>query len=266
MYGRGWRPYVTVAQRQHKAAKAAAKLIKKGKKVMPINLEGRVISDTFWGKAWCRHLELFSDFENRLPRGKMYVRNGSVIHLDIDAAKIEALVQGASLYNVKITIKQLDRKKWAAIRNYCSGRIDSVIELLQGRLSSGVMKTMIDRDRGLFPKPKEMVFSCSCPDWANMCKHIAAVLYGVGHRLDHEPELLFKLRNVDHMELMSRAHLKVASPPRKSNIIKDKNLSKIFGIVIAESRTDAALFPIKKVGSNEYVKSKRRRGKLLIPR
>ncbi len=250
MYGGGWAPYVSVAERRRKAAKVAAMMIKKGKKVLPVNMQGRKISTTFWGQAWCRHLEAFSDFENRLPRGRTYVRNGSVIHLDIDTAKVEALVQGLSLYKVAVKIKELDRKKWSVIRSHCAGQIGSVIELLQGRLSSGVMQAMVDQDQGLFPKPKEMIFSCSCPDWAEMCKHVAAVLYGVGHRLDHEPALLFKLRNVDHLELMDAAHVRQGSTRGKSHIIKGQDLSKIFGIDLVDSRSGTTTSKNGKVGGH----------------
>jgi uncharacterized Zn finger protein len=225
-----WPPYVPVEERRRKAAKTTARMIKKGEKPLPVNLRGRQISTTFWGQAWCRHLEAFSDFSNRLPRGRTYVRNGSVIHLNIHTARIEAMVQGSSLYKVTVKVEELDRKKWSAIRASCAGQIGSLIELLQGRISSSVMQSMSDQDRGLFPKPKEMTFSCSCPDWARMCKHVAAVLYGVGHRLDHDPALLFKLRNVDHLDLIDGARVTTRPPKNKARIIRGQDLSKIFGI------------------------------------
>ena len=233
MYGWGWPRYVSAAEKRQKAEKAVAKMIKKGQKISPVNLEGRTLTKTFWGKAWCDHLESFSDYENRLPRGRSYVRNGSVVHLEVTQGRIEALVQGTSLYKVNIDIKSLAPQKWQAILKNCCGQIDSVIELLQGKLSSGVMTAMTDKHTGLFPDPKEISLKCSCPDWADMCKHVAAVLYGVGHRLDREPELLFKLRKVDHMELM-KAGVKVRTPPSATaRVIKNQNLSEIFGIDIA---------------------------------
>lgn len=231
----GWRPYVPVAEKRRRAEKAAAKMVKSGKRVQPVRFDGRTIARTFWGQAWCRHLESFSDYENRLPRGRSYVRNGSVVHLEVEQGGIKALVQGSSLYKVNIEIKHLTPKKWDTVLKNCSGQIASVIELLQGRLSSGVMNTVVDKHQGLFPAPKEISFACSCPDWAQMCKHVAAVLYGVGNRLDHEPELLFKLRKVDHMELINTAPLKApALRPAQSHIIKREHLSEIFGIDIAE--------------------------------
>jgi uncharacterized Zn finger protein len=252
MYGGGYyRPYVSVAERRRKAEKAAAKMAKRGEKVSPVRIDGRTIAKTFWGKAWCDHLESFSDYENRLPRGRTYVRNGSVIHLGIEKGKIEALVQGSSLYKVKIDIKYVDKKRWSQILGGCSGQIDSVVELLQGKLSSGVMKTVTDKHHGMFPQPKEISLGCSCPDWAVMCKHVAAVLYGVGARLDEEPELLFKLRHVDHLDLISQASIKTpAKKSAKAQVIEDQDLSNLFGIEI-----DSVDLP---AGTNRLTKSPKR--------
>ncbi len=231
-------PYVSVAKRRQKAAKTAAQMAKRGEKVSPIRIEGRTIAKTFWGKGWCDHLESFSDFANRLPRGRTYVRNGSVIHLNVSHGQIEALVQGSSLYKVNIEIKSVADKKWQKVLSDCSGQIDSIVELLQGKLSSGVMKTITDKQNGLFPQPKEISLHCSCPDWAEMCKHVAAVLYGVGARLDKEPELLFKLRNVDHLDLISKASLKAPSKrSAKAQVIEGEDLSNLFGIEMDDGAT-----------------------------
>ncbi|HEX22787.1 MAG TPA: hypothetical protein ENH21_05090, partial [Chromatiales bacterium] len=208
-YG-GWSKYVPVAKRRAKAVKAMQKLSKKGQKIEPIKTEGRKIARTFWGEAWCDHLEKFSDYANRLPRGRTYVRNGSVCHLAISKGKIEAIVSGSELYNIDIDITPLSARKWKKVRDQCAGQIGSILELLQGRFSDNVMKIVTDPKNGLFPQPREIKLACDCPDWAEMCKHIAAVLYGVGARLDHQPELLFLLRNVDQDALIS-AELDVAS-------------------------------------------------------
>ncbi len=178
---------------------------RKGKSTSPVKIEGRTIASTFWGKAWCTNLEGYSDFANRLPRGRTYVRNGSVIHLTIGKGKIEALVSGSELYEVKIDITALPDQAWRALKGQSAGKIGSLVELLQGKLSKAVMELVTDRQGGLFPKPKEIKMRCSCPDSAGMCKHIAAVMYGVGNRLDSSPELLFLLRGVDHMELIEQA-------------------------------------------------------------
>ena len=177
-------------------------LRKRGVDIQPVEIEGRKIAKTFWGEAWCDHLESFSDFENRLPRGRTYVRNGSVCHLAIAKGKIEAKVSGSEIYNLRIQIKTLPAKKWKAVKRRCAGQIGSLLELLQGNLSDHVMEVVTDRKEGLFPLPGEISFDCDCPDWAVMCKHVAAVLYGVGARLDEKPELLFTLRGVNHEELI----------------------------------------------------------------
>lgn len=157
------------------------------------------------GRGWCESLEGHSDYANRLPRGRTYVRNGSVIDLDIARGRIDALVSGSELYTVRADISELKPVHWKQLKCECSASIDSLLDLLAGRFSDGVMRTLTDPQRGLFPQPKEIKMSCSCPDWAVLCKHVAAVLYAIGARLDREPELLFLLRGVDHTELVSQA-------------------------------------------------------------
>jgi uncharacterized Zn finger protein len=201
----GFRPYVSVAERRRSAQREVTKLAKKGKTIQPVNLEGRTIARTFWGKAWCDNLESYMDYENRLPRGRSYVRNGSVVHLEVRAGQIEAMVSGSVLYRVKIGIAPAAAAKWKTLCRECAGGIGSLVELLQGRLSDRVMGIITRKETGLFPSPKEIKLQCSCPDWATMCKHVAAVLYGVGARLDQNPELLFVLRSVDHEDLITRA-------------------------------------------------------------
>src|SRR3989304_7898921 len=196
MSGWGWPRYVSVSERRLKAEKTVSKMVKKGQKVSPVKLDGRTIAKTFWGRAWCDHLESFSDFENRLPRGRTYVRNGSVCHLAMTKGKIEAEVSGSEIYSLCIRIKTLQGKKWHAVKHRCAGQIGSLLELLQGNVSDHVMEVVTDRNEGPFPLPGGTTFECDCPDWAVMCKHVAAVLYGVGARLDEKPELLFTLRGV----------------------------------------------------------------------
>ena len=231
-----WSPYVPVAKRRARAAKEISKLRKKGMTIEPIEVQGRKIARTFWGEAWCSHLEKFSDYENRLPRGRTYVRNGSVCHLAISKGKAEAIVSGSALYRVNINITPLPANKWKKVRKQCAGQIGSILELLQGRLSDNVMETVTDQNQGLFPKPSEITLACDCPDWAAMCKHIAAVLYGVGARLDHQPELLFLLRGVDHEELIS-TELDIQSATAgkgKRRRLAGADLSDVFGVDIEE--------------------------------
>jgi uncharacterized Zn finger protein len=236
MYGGWrWRPYESVASRKQKAESVTAKKLKKGEKIKPIKIEGKKIANSFWGKAWCSHLESFSDYKTRLQRGRSYIRNSAVIHLDITKSKINSLVQGSSLYNVEIKIKPLTTQKWQEIASKCSNEIGSVIELLQGKLSNAVMANITNKETGLFPHPQEISLRCSCPDFAYMCKHIAATLYGVGARLDNEPELLFTLRDVDHAELIKNATVTTATKSAKSKVITGQDLSALFGIDIDDA-------------------------------
>lgn len=201
-YG-GWAPYVPVAARQANARKQMDKLRKKGVDIQPVEISGRTIARSFWGEGWCDHMESFGDYANRLPRGRTYARNGSICHLAVGKGAIEAIVSGSELYNIKITVGALAEPSWAAVKQRCTGKIGSLLELLQGRLSDEIMAVVTDRKNGLFPQPGEIKYKCDCPDSAGMCKHIAAAFYGIGARLDERPELLFLLRGVDHEQLIS---------------------------------------------------------------
>jgi uncharacterized Zn finger protein len=230
-----WKPYVPVATRRARAAKYALKLANKEKRTLaPVKIEGRKIAQSFWGLAWCDNLESYSDFENRLPRGRTYVRNGSVIDLVIGRGKVKAIVSGSEIYRVTVVIKTLARPAWKCIKRECSQSIVSLIDLLQGRFDQGVMQRLSRRDDGLFPQPREIEMECTCPDWAEMCKHVAAVLYGIGARLDTAPELLFTLRDVDHLELIRHAvaadNLDQTLAGKEDGALAGSDLGEMFGI------------------------------------
>jgi uncharacterized Zn finger protein len=220
-------------------------LVTAGGDVQPVLIDGRTIARSFWGKGWCSHLESFSDYANRLPRGRTYARNGSVCHLEIGEGRVTAIVSGsrATPYRVAITIEPLTQPHWAAIRSRCSGQINTVLELLQGHISNAVMATVSNRHDGLFPQPGQMQLSCSCPDWATMCKHVAASLYGVGHRLDAQPELLFTLRGVDPLELIT-TEITLATPHDgvADDALGEDRLSDIFGIELDDDLDGPADF------------------------
>ena len=242
-----WKPYVSSAERRRQAKRAVARFKKKGDTMMPVVLDGHAIAKTFWGRAWCDNLEHYSDYSNRLPRGRTYVRNGSVIDLKIAAGEIKAQVVGSDIYTTSVKISALPKKGWHALAADCSGSIDSLVELLQGQLSKGVMERICQPDTGLFPSPKEITFNCSCPDWAAMCKHVAAVLYGVGARLDQKPELLFTLRHVDAKDLVARAgeDLPIARRrPTGAKVLEDSKLDEVFGIEMAEVAIKGAVFDV----------------------
>jgi uncharacterized Zn finger protein len=233
-----WHAYVPVAEKRRQAERKLAKLKKQGRSVAPVRIEGRTITKSFWGKSWCVNLERYSDYENRLPRGRTYVRNGSVIDLQIAKGEISAMVAGSELYQIKIAIAPVTRARWKSICRDCAGTVDSLVELLQGRLAKGVMDRVCREGDGLFPSPTEIKLSCSCPDWADMCKHVAAALYGVGARLDEKPQLLFVLRNVDENELLASAG---QAPPLKTaasgtaKVLDECDVAALFGLEMAET-------------------------------
>jgi uncharacterized Zn finger protein len=238
-----------VGERRKQAERKVAALKKRGKTVSPVQIEGRDIARSFWGKSWCLNLERYSDYESRLPRGRTYVRNGSVVDLQIDKGRLTALVAGSELYKISISIAPLAAPRWKAICRDCAGSVDSLVELLQGRLAQGVMDRVCREGDGLFPSPAEIKLSCSCLDWAEMCKHVAAVLYGVGARLDERPELLFVLRGVDRNELIaaSQADLTLAQrAPEAAKRLDDDDVAALFGIEMAVEAAEAkALRPAK---------------------
>jgi uncharacterized Zn finger protein len=234
----GFKPYVPVAERRCKAEREMQKLAKKGHPVSPVVIEGRTIARTFWGQAWCDNLERYSDFANRVPRGRTYVRNGSVVDLQIAPGEVSAMVSGSDLYQVAVEVSAVPKARWTSICTDCAGAIDSLVELLQGRFSKGVMERICQQKTGLFPAPAEIRFSCSCPDWASMCKHVAAVLYGIGARLDDRPELLFKLRKVDEKDLIAKAGKGLPlskKGPAKEKVLAADGLSELFGLEMGVS-------------------------------
>lgn len=232
--GGDWPAYVPVAERRRNAARALAKLRRTGHKAAPVTVEGRTIASTVWGKAWCSNLESYRDYDSRLPSGRSYVRNGAVIDLQIGPREIKAVVSGSSLYRVTVRIAPVSAAQWRSICADCAGRIDSLVELLQGRLSEGVMERICRQGGGLFPKPADISFSCSCMDHASMCKHVAAALYGVGTRLDQSPELLFQLRAVDQHALLAGLDDAVpAAQPGAGRVLADDDVSALFGLDMA---------------------------------
>jgi hypothetical protein len=235
-YEVAWAPYVPVAERRRKAEKLAAKLRRQGRRLAPVVVAGRGIAATFWGKAWCSNLEAYRDYESRLPRGRSYVRNGAVIDLQIAPGEVRALVNGSELYRTSVHIRPLSQPAWRRLCADCAGRIDSLVELLRGRFSEAVMERLCRQDTGLFPRPAEIRFDCSCPDHASMCKHVAAVLYGVGARLDAQPDLLFRLRAVDGAELVAGATADLplaAGIPAADRVLREDDVAALFGLDMA---------------------------------
>ena len=240
----GWfsfAPYVSAADKRARAAKVVARLAKrsKGPAPSPVVLTGRKIASTFWGKAWCDNLESYADFAYRLERGRSYVRHGAVLDLQIEATRVRSRVAGTRLYDVEVIIRPLERSRWEALVAGCGDRIGSVVSLLEGRLPDEVLRLVTHRERGLFPAPRQITMTCTCPDWAGMCKHVAATLYGVGARLDERPDLLFLLRGVDHNALVHAVADRLGTAPAAASgdarVVEGDDLGALFGIELASS-------------------------------
>ena len=259
-YG-GWAPYVSVAERRKKAEREIARRRKAGQPSAPVIVEGRTIAKTFWGKAWCENLERYRDFDSRLPRGRSYLRHGAVIDLKIKPLAVKALVSGSEIYEVTIGVAAVSKSKWQSICRDCAGGIDSLVELLQGRLSTSVMERICRQNQGLFPRPPEIKLSCSCPDYASMCKHVAAVLYGVGTRLDKEPELLFRLRAVDEKDLLANLGETASrsKTPTTDKVLSDDDVSALFGLEMADDSPPAASKPATRAQPKAKTKTKTKR-------
>jgi uncharacterized Zn finger protein len=236
--------YVSVAERKAKIEKQLKKLKKDKNKFEPVVIAGRSIAKTFWGTAWCDNIESYRDYAYRLERGRSYVRHGAVIDLKINAGNVNALVCGSRNYTVKITVAPAPSEQWKLLLKQCAGKINSLIELLQGKISKSIMEIIAKNENGLFPTNNEIKFSCSCPDSAIVCKHVSAVLYGIGARLDTEPEKLFLLRSVDHTELFMHAvqNNNLATQTAQSSPL-DGDLSQIFGIEISTQEQKKAKSP-----------------------
>jgi uncharacterized Zn finger protein len=236
-------PYVTVAEKKAKATKKLKQLKKKNPDIKPILLEGRTIARTWWGKSWNRNLEQYADYSNRIGRGRSYVRHGAVLDLQINSGKVESLVQGtrSKPYSVIIKIKAVNKNIWKHIKAACEGKLDSLQELLAGKFPKALGEIFTIQGKGLFPSPKEIEFSCSCPDWAYMCKHVAATLYAIGARLDEEPGLFFKLRKVKMKDLVTQAvedktrKLLKKAKKKTARVIAESDLADVFGIDMEES-------------------------------
>ncbi len=248
---RGYPQYVPVSVYKKRNRKAAEKL-KKKYDIQPIQVEGRKIAKTWWGEHWCENLERYADLANRVGRGRKYVRYGAVLNLDIEEGKITGMVQGSrsNPYTVLISVKKLSDSKWSKLCRETLSSVESLSGMLAGKFPSDLKELFFAKKDGIYPDPGEISFECSCPDSASMCKHIAAVLYGVGSRLDDKPELLFTLRNVSMEELVDRTLtdststlMEKADEAAGDGVIDNADLGDVFGIEMDDSVPDAAPLP-----------------------
>ncbi len=211
----------------------------RSRKLDPVVIQGRKIARTWWGAAWCENLERYADYDNRIGRGKSYVRAGAVIDLKMEGGTIRARVQGSrkTPYKIEILIDPMPRDRYQAALKVFGRSIENLEALVNGNFSSSLKSLLTDPRIGLFPKPQEIHFSCSCPDWASMCKHVAAVLYGIGSRLDDNPLLFFDMRGIDVSVFIKKTveeklHDMLKNADRKSSKILDDHSAKtLFGVL-----------------------------------
>ena len=227
----------TASELKQKSEASRKSAEKKGKVLEPVVIRGRSIANSWWGQAWCANLERYADFESRLGRGKRYVKTGAVIDMRIGKGKIQAKVQGTrkTPYKVEIRISPLSEERCQEILGKCGQRVENLEKLLAGDFPVELQELFTERN-GLFPSPREISFSCSCPDWALMCKHVAAVLYGIGARLDENPSLFFELRGIEvgrfiDVAIANRVELMLKNVGRQSTrIIRDEGIRELFGV------------------------------------
>ena len=260
-----WYSPPTVAELRQSAFERLRQLKKAGEEVSPIEpISGNRIAKTFWGKAWCENLLRYSDFENRMPRGRKYVRHGSVVHLAVEPGLVRALVNGTDLYEISIRIAALPEDRWKSLRRQCAGEIGSLVELLSGKPPERVMEIVSRPGEGLFPSPGEISLDCSCPDWAAMCKHVAAAMYGVGVRLDHDPGQIFTLRGVSADDLVGAAVEAAAASPGDETLASE-DLAALFGVEIeTEPQSGDAERPVKKAARKKVPGKKAARKKVPV--
>ena len=233
----GWYSYDEGRERQAELQRVIARKRASGEVFEALELpkaKGKLVR-TFWAKAWCSHLESYQDYENRLPRGRSYLRQGGVYNLLIEDGLLTAQVAGSALYEVSVKIQPLAKEDWVQIQAGCAGQVSSLLDLLAGKLGEGVLKVVSNPESGLFPRPGEIRFSCSCPDWADMCKHVASVLYGVAVKFDSDPALFFRLRGVDPSELLAGgAQATLSGLSALEAGLPGEDLSALFGIELSE--------------------------------
>ncbi|MCF8067988.1 MAG: hypothetical protein K9L30_05335 [Desulfobacterales bacterium] len=253
-------PYVRVAERRANAEKKIKQLKKKNPDIKPVIIEGRALANTWWGKSWNENLERYADYSNRIGRGRSYVRHMAVLDLQINAGEVNALVQGSRSkpYSISVKIKKIKKDIRRNMKDICKGEIDSLPELLAGKFPKKLGEIFMKKGSGLFPSPSEIAFICSCPDWAYMCKHVAAVLYGIGARLDEDPALFFMLRGMDMKDLVSTAvkdhsrRLLEKAEQTGAKVIDNSDLSDMFGIDMEDDiRFDLPVVSVIKTGGKK---------------
>ena len=232
----GFYEYESMAEKKENAERKLTTYQRKHPDAQPILLTGTKIANSFWGKAWCDHLKHYADYDNRINRGRSYIKNGFVFDLTIEKGIIQGVVCGSSskLYQVDIAIDPITDQRFV---HQIGGHIESLEALANGQFPKTLAETFLTNENGLFPNINEINFSCNCPDSAHMCKHISAVLYAVGAKLDLKPLLLFELRGIDTKALIKKSVeekmttlLENAHTATSSRIIEDDAIIDLFDL------------------------------------
>lgn len=229
---------ISIEELKERASSSITKAGKKGKNYEPVQVSGRKICQHWWGQAWCENLEQYADYASRIDRGKRYVRSGAVVDLQIQNGKIEAKVQGSQRapYKVEIMISPLSKERCQEIEEKCGKRIANMESLIQGDFPDE-MKELFIGEKGLFPTPREIYFHCSCPDWAVMCKHVAAAMYGIGVKVDQNPFYFFRLRGIDvesfiRVAVANKVESMLANAELPSKrILETEDVTDLFGVL-----------------------------------
>lgn len=216
-------------------AKELLKLQKERPNARPVVVSRQKLAKTWWGQTWNKNLERYSDYSNRLPRGRSYVRAGNILDLQIGVGQVEAVVLGGDVYQVNIAIKPLSAAQWKHVVKVCGNRIAGLEQLCEGEFPAEFNELFSAQGSGLFPVPKDIQFDCSCPDWAGMCKHVAAVLYGIGVRFDEDPTLFFKLRDIPFEQLLKKSierkskEMLMNAEKVTSRVLSEEDATALFG-------------------------------------
>jgi uncharacterized Zn finger protein len=204
--GRPWRPWEGTGRSAPAARRTPANGLRARSRRGPIGT-------TWWGRRWIEGLRAFG-WENRLERGRTYARAGQVMGFRIASGQIVAKVQGSrpDPYRVRIAVRPIPDRGWTAATRALARRPGLVGLLLTGEMPSSVEEAFAASQVPLFPSTdRDFQTDCSCPDWANPCKHVSAVHFLVGEALDRDPFLLFELRGRPKERFLS--DLRSAKPP-----------------------------------------------------
>ena len=222
MYDDEFSPRLKAADLEKLAATRLAEYLAEGEELHPVVNKTRKLAKNFWGSAWMKQLALCESGGMCLAPGRTLLRHACVLHVDIQPGSISALVSAEEVFEVELKLESLDEERLERLAATCSGHIDSLLSLMQGKVDEAVLLQLCHPENGLLPTPEDWRMHCTCPDWAEPCPHAAAAIYAAGCLIDEKPELLFTLRGIQPEALLSA--------PAPTNEIDADKLSAMFGI------------------------------------